>query len=44
VEPSTYSDALYTADSPFADPPTPLPEGLGNDESTNITNDVPARA
>lgn len=44
VEPSNYSDALYTADSPFADPPTPLPEGLGNDESTNITNDVPARA
>ena len=37
---STYSDALDTADSPFAEPPTQLPEGLGND----VTNDVPARA
>ena len=44
VEPSTYSDALNTADSPFAEPPTPLPEGLGNDEAMKVRNDVPARA
>jgi hypothetical protein len=44
VEPSTYSDALGSTNSPFAEPPTPLPEGLGSDEKTNVTNDVPARA
>ena len=44
VEPSTYSDALYSSDSPFAEPPTPLPEGLGDDKATNVAKDVPARA
>jgi len=44
VDPSTYSDALGTANSPYAEPPTPLPQGLGSDEESNVTNDVPARA
>ena len=44
VESSTYSDALASSNSPYAEPPTPLPQGLGSDEETNVTNDVPARA
>ena len=44
VAPSTYSDALGSGTSPYAEPPSPLPEGLGKDTETNVTSDVPARA
>lgn len=44
VDSSTYSGALGSTNSPYAEPPTPLPQGLGNDTETNVTNDVPARA
>jgi hypothetical protein len=30
VQPSAYSDAVTSTDSPFAEPPTDLPDGLGN--------------
>lgn len=40
VSSSTYSEALGSMDSPYTSAPTPLPEGLGNDQET----DVPARA
>ena len=42
VHAATYSGALGSTDSPYADPPTPLPEGLGSE--SNVTDDVPARA
>lgn len=42
VAPSAYSGGLDDATSPFAEPPTPLPEGLGSDTAT--TEDMPARA
>jgi hypothetical protein len=42
VAPSAYSGALDSSTSPFAEPPTPLPEGLGSDTTT--TEDMPARA
>jgi hypothetical protein len=44
VEPSAYSGAIGSVNSPYAEPPTPLPDGLGSDEETNVTSDVPARA
>ena len=43
VAPSAYSDALGSESSPYAEPPSPLPEGLGKDQ-TNVPSDVPARA
>jgi hypothetical protein len=45
VKPSAYNDALETPDSPFTEPPAPLPEGLGADRQTrSIPKDTPARA
>lgn len=45
VKPSAYNDALETPDSPFTEPPAPLPEGLGADRPTrSIPKDTPARA
>jgi hypothetical protein len=44
VTPSPYGDALESGTSPFAEPPTPLPEGLGKDTAANRATDVPARA
>ena len=34
VKPTTYSAALDTSDSPFTEPPTELPEGLGTQRGT----------
>jgi hypothetical protein len=45
VKPSTYSTSIDSADSPFSEPPAPLPEGLGSDgEKKSIEKDMPARA
>lgn len=44
VSTSPYSDALGSADSPFSEPPTQLPEGLGNGAPTPADRDMPARA
>ncbi len=45
VKPSAYSDSLETPDSPFTEPPAPLPEGLGAAGQTrSIPKDTPARA
>lgn len=45
VKPSVYSDSIDSADSPFTEPPAPLPEGLGTDgEPHSIEKDMPARA
>ncbi len=45
VRPSTYSDSLDRPDSPYAEPPTGLPEGFGADGGTHrIEEDAPARA
>ena len=45
VKPSTYSASIDSADSPFSEPPAPLPEGLGTDgEPKSIEKDMPARA
>jgi hypothetical protein len=45
VMPSTYSASIDSADSPFSEPPAPLPEGLGTDgEQRSIEKDMPARA
>lgn len=44
VAPSPYSDALEGSTSPFAEPPSPLPEGLGNDTEASVGSDMPARA
>ena len=41
---STYSESISTSDSPFAEPPTDLPEGLGSDATQTIENDLPTRA
>jgi hypothetical protein len=42
---STYSESIATTDSPFAEPPADLPEGLGADGTTHmIEEDQPARA
>jgi hypothetical protein len=44
VKPSTYSASIDSADSPFSEPPAPLPEGLGTDgEPKAIKKDMPAR-
>jgi hypothetical protein len=42
VASSPYSDSIGSANSPFAEPPTPLPEGLGTDAP--VGQDMPARA
>jgi hypothetical protein len=45
VEASSYTDAIPSNDSPFSQPPTGLPEGLGTDGTTHrIEEDAPARA
>ena len=45
VEPSTYSGAIDPADSPFTEPPTELPEGLGAEGDIHqIEEDATARA
>ncbi len=45
VKPSTYSDSIDSADSPFTEPPAPLPEGLGTEGGPrSIEKDMPARA
>ena len=45
VKPSAYSDSLATPDSPFTEPPAPLPEGLGAvGQTRSIPKDTPARA
>ena len=45
VAPSAYSDAIDSADSPFAEPPTELPDGLGaGSDFHTIETDTPARA
>ena len=45
AKPSAYSDAIDSADSPFNEPPAPLPEGLGTDAAPHkVAKDTPARA
>ena len=44
VRSSTYSDAIPFKNIPFAEPPSKLPEGLGNETETSATSDIPARA
>lgn len=44
VRASTYSDSIGSAKSPFAEPPSPLPEGLGKEAGTTADQDTPARA
>jgi hypothetical protein len=44
VKPSAYSDSLDTTGSPFAEPPTDLPEGLGENGTQPIEEDAAARA
>jgi hypothetical protein len=44
VAPSTYSDTLDSSTSPFSEPPSPLPEGLGSDSTTSADKDMPTRA
>jgi hypothetical protein len=45
VDAAAYSDAITSTDSPFAEPPTELPEGLGSEsEVQRIEEDAPARA
>jgi hypothetical protein len=45
VKSSTYSESIDSADSPFAESPAPLPEGLGTAGSTRkAVKDTPARA
>jgi hypothetical protein len=45
VKPSAYSDSIDSADSPFTEPPAPLPEGLGTEGGPrSIEKDMPARA
>jgi len=45
VKSSAYSDSIDSADSPFAEPPEPLPEGLGVESGTRkAAKDTPARA
>jgi hypothetical protein len=42
---SAYSDSIESANSPFSEPPAPLPEGLGTDGGPHkIQKDTPARA
>lgn len=45
VQPSAFGDALPGADSPFAEPPSDLPDGFGKTNGTHkIESDAPARA
>lgn len=44
VQASAYSDSIPSANSPFAKPPSDLPEGLGNETETTVPSDIPARA
>jgi hypothetical protein len=44
VTSSPYADSIQSTDSPFAEPPSSLPEGLGDDAGTPTQQDVPARA
>jgi hypothetical protein len=45
VKSSTYSESIDSPDSPFAEQPAPLPEGLGTDAGTRkAVKDTPARA
>jgi hypothetical protein len=45
IEPSAYADAITTSDSPFAEPPSEVPEGFGKTNGTHtIESDEPARA
>jgi hypothetical protein len=45
VKSSAYSDSIDSAESPFAEPPAPLPEGLGAESGTRkAAKDTPARA
>lgn len=45
VAPSAFSDAIDSADSPFTEPPTGLPDALGaTGETHRINEDEPARA
>jgi hypothetical protein len=44
VKPSAYSGSIDSADSPFTEPPAPLPEGLGSDGGPSIEKDMPTRA
>ena len=44
VQPSAYSDATSDRNSPFAEPPSDLPDGLGKTNGSNtIESDEPAR-
>jgi hypothetical protein len=45
VEPSAFADAISTPDSPFAEPPSDVPDGFGKTNGTHtIDSDEPARA
>ena len=44
VQSSAYSDSIPSSNSPFAEPPSDLPEGLGSEAETSVTSDMPARA
>jgi hypothetical protein len=44
VQPSTYADATSDSNSPFAEPPSDLPDGLGKTNGSNtIESDEPVR-
>ncbi|HUP55335.1 MAG TPA: hypothetical protein VM408_07495 [Methylomirabilota bacterium] len=44
VQPSSYSDATSDSNSPFAEPPSDLPDGLGKSNGSNtIESDEPVR-
>jgi hypothetical protein len=43
VQPSAYSDATSDQNSPFAEPPSDLPEGFGKTNGNRTTSDEPAR-
>jgi hypothetical protein len=44
VTPNAYADSIDTPASPFAEPPTGLPERLGDNGAHKIEGDQPARA
>jgi hypothetical protein len=44
VKSSSYGASIASANSPFAEPPSPLPEGLGKEAGTTADEDMPARA
>jgi hypothetical protein len=43
---STYSESIVSSESPYAEPPADLPDGLGADDASSVTieTDQPARA